>query len=151
VIEYKADGYLTDGFVNYLVRLGWSHGDQEIFTRAELESIFNLESIGKSPAVFDFQKLRWVNGEHIKQAPIALLLAGVEEFLPHVESARLREAGFKALLESLRERSQTLKEMAEACGWYFLADDAVSPPEKERAKGFQSDGRAIYEELIASL
>jgi len=145
VIEYKKDGYLPDAFVNYLVRLGWSHGDQEIFSRSELEKVFNLESIGKSAAVFDFQKLRWVNGEHIKTAPMEVLYEGVCEFL---EKTPERSSGFELLLENLRERSQTLKEMAAATAWYFLPDDSLLIPEAQRKKAFGETAKAAYLQVI---
>jgi glutamyl-tRNA synthetase len=67
VCEYKNEGYLPDALVNYLARLGWSHGDQEIFTRPELENFFTLEAIGKKGAIFDQAKLDWMNGQFLKK------------------------------------------------------------------------------------
>ncbi|HEV8311857.1 MAG TPA: glutamate--tRNA ligase, partial [Burkholderiaceae bacterium] len=66
VTQYRDDGYLADAVVNYLARLGWSHGDDEIFTRAQLIEWFNLDHLGKSAGQFDETKLRWVNAQHIK-------------------------------------------------------------------------------------
>lgn len=132
VIEYKKDGYLPDAFVNYLARLGWSHGDQEIFTRTELESVFCLDHVGKSSAVFDFSKLQWVNSEHIKMTPIPQLtellcdelksrgILGSAHGKEHCENIKLSEnRRFQKLVENLVERSKTLIEMADKCGWYF--------------------------------
>ena len=69
VTQFAEDGYLPDAVVNYLARLGWSHGDDEIFSRAQLIEWFNLDHLGKSAAQFDEAKLRWVNAQHIKAMP----------------------------------------------------------------------------------
>ncbi|MFN8389181.1 MAG: glutamate--tRNA ligase [Bdellovibrionota bacterium] len=154
VIEYKKDGYLTDAFVNYLVRLGWSHGDQEIFTRAQLESVFDLENIGKSAAVFDFQKLRWVNSEHIKLAPMEELLDSSSEFFAELGfdlAAHRNEPRFQLLIHNLRERSTTLRELAQNSAWYFLPDTAVPIPPESKAKFFTPDLRAPLEKLTEAL
>jgi glutamyl-tRNA synthetase len=135
VIEYKKDGYLSDAFVNYLARLGWSHGDQEIFTRHELEQFFSLDSTGKSAAVFDFEKLLWVNAEHLKTASAATIIDGLTEFLPKetTDISRLRDdVAFLKLIDSLRARAKTLKDIAEGCHWY-LSDDAQFQVAEEAA------------------
>ncbi|MEX2437758.1 MAG: glutamate--tRNA ligase, partial [Candidatus Babeliales bacterium] len=74
VLEYKRSGYLPDAFFNYLVRLGWAHGDQEIFTREELIPLFTLEAVGKKGSIFDQQKLDWLNGMYIRQSSAAELI-----------------------------------------------------------------------------
>ncbi len=129
VFEYKKDGYLADAFVNYLVRLGWSYGDQEIFSRAELEKCFSLESIGKSPAVFDLTKLQWVNAEHMKASSGAELAPQVAEFLEE-EGLKAKDLvedpRFHKLIESLKERSKTLLELAKGCRWYFVTQEQFS-------------------------
>jgi glutamyl-tRNA synthetase len=140
VIEYKADGYLPDAFVNYLVRLGWSHGDQEIFSRAELERIFDLESIGRSAAVFDFQKLRWVNSEHIKQVPLEELSDGLADYFiaeGRDFTALRQQNGFRLLIDALRERCSTLRDMAADCGWYLTSDTALVLADESKRKLFQ--------------
>ncbi|MFA4967357.1 MAG: glutamate--tRNA ligase family protein, partial [Candidatus Margulisiibacteriota bacterium] len=68
VIEYRDQGYLPDAMINYIAKLGWGHKDQEIFTRQELIDLFTLEGVGKTPAIFDFEKLTWLNGQHIRSA-----------------------------------------------------------------------------------
>lgn len=73
VLAYRQEGYLPDALVNYMVRLGWSHGDQEIFTRDELIKFFSLESVGKKSAIFDYAKLEWVNSVYIHEASSAQL------------------------------------------------------------------------------
>lgn len=75
VPEYKKLGYLPDAFVNYLVRLGWAHGDQEIFSRQELIDFFSLDAVGKKGAIFDIQKLNWLNGVYLRESSAPLLIA----------------------------------------------------------------------------
>lgn len=81
VMEYKKEGYLPDALINYLVRLGWSHGDQEIFSRKELIDYFTLEGVGKKGAIFDREKLNWLNGVYIKKMSDADLLSYMKNSL----------------------------------------------------------------------
>jgi glutamyl-tRNA synthetase len=73
VMQYRDDGFLADAVVNYLARLGWSHGDDEIFSREQLVAWFNLDHLGRSAGQFDETKLRWVNAQHLKTTPDATL------------------------------------------------------------------------------
>ena len=84
VDAYRALGYLPQALRNYLVRLGWSHGDQEIFSEAELISLFDLPQIGRSPARFDFAKLENLNGHYMRASDDATLVAAFEQVLPFV-------------------------------------------------------------------
>ena len=84
VDAYRAMGYLPAAMRNYLVRLGWAHGDQEIFTTEEMIAAFDLPAIGRSPARFDFAKLESLNGHYIRQTPDADLVAALEDLLPHI-------------------------------------------------------------------
>jgi glutamyl-tRNA synthetase len=88
VTQFAEDGYLPDAVVNYLARLGWSHGDDEIFSREQFVSWFNLDHLGKSAAQFDEAKLRWVNGQHIKAMP--------DEQLAPLVAAQLAKRGITA-------------------------------------------------------
>ena len=81
VTQYAAEGYLPDAMVNYLARLGWSHGDDEIFSREQFVAWFNLDHLGKSAAQFDEAKLRWVNAQHLKATADETLAAWVKPFL----------------------------------------------------------------------
>jgi len=85
VMHYADDGFLPDAMVNFLARLGWAHGDDEVFTREELVAWFDLKHIHPAPARFDAAKLRWVNHEHIKRAPFQMTLTPQHEFVsePH--------------------------------------------------------------------
>src|SRR5271168_3146770 len=77
VLQYQQDGYLPDALLNYLVRLGWSHGDQEVFTREEMIANFDIKDVNKSAAAFDPEKLLWLNQQHMMRAPIGALAAGL--------------------------------------------------------------------------
>jgi len=122
VDAYRAMGYLPAAMRNYLVRLGWSHGDQEIFTTDEMVAAFNLESIGRSPARFDFAKLESLNGHYIRATPDTDLVSALESVLPHIEGGDLLAAKLSpdlraqiaAAMPGLKERAKTLVELFEA-------------------------------------
>jgi glutamyl-tRNA synthetase len=127
VMDYREMGYLPEALINYLVRLGWSHGDQEIFTREELIREFSLAAVGKSAAVFNPEKLLWLNQHYIMSYPPERL---VEAMLPF-----WRERGFDAsdhrfvakVASDLRTRAKTLVEMADSGGFYFREEVAYEP------------------------
>ena len=129
VEAYRAMGYLPEAMRNYLARLGWSHGDDEIFSTDQLVEWFNLESIGKSAARFDFAKLENLNGHYIRQTPDADLLAQFVDFLPHVEGGKevlsqIDEAMMAKLLRAmpgLKERAKTLVELMKSSAFLFAA------------------------------
>ena len=81
-MAYREQGYLPQSLVNYLARLGWSHGDQEIFSRDELIEFFSLDHVTKSPGVFDEEKLQWLNSHYLKEMPAAELARELTPFLP---------------------------------------------------------------------
>jgi glutamyl-tRNA synthetase len=120
VQAFRDMGMLPEAMVNYLARLGWSHGDQEIFSRDELIRLFDLGQVGKADAVFDRAKLEWVNHHWIKEAPAARL---ADELAPFLERAGLPVPADRAWLgrvaESLKERAPTLVEMAEQAAFYL--------------------------------
>jgi glutamyl-tRNA synthetase len=124
VMAYRDLGLLPDALVNYLVRLGWSHGDQEIFTRAELIEYFTLEQVGRSPAVFNPEKLEWLNAHYLKAMSTAELATLA---IPFLEAQAIPVPQDRMLLEqavaTLKERAHTLVELARLARFYFV--DAV--------------------------
>ena len=113
VMAYKEMGYLPQALVNYLVRLGWSYGDQEVFTKEELIQKFSLENVGKSAAVFNAEKLLWLSGVYIRQEKAETL---AELLLPFLQARGLIPRSSAWLIEvvkTLQERSKTLVEMAD--------------------------------------
>ncbi|RYG10098.1 MAG: glutamate--tRNA ligase [Burkholderiales bacterium] len=113
VTQYAKEGYLPDAMVNYLARLGWSHGDDEIFSREQFLQWFNLDHLGKSAAQFDETKLRWVNAQHIKATPDDKLAEQVAPFLTAQVLAALDAPRRVAACALLKDRCSTLVELAD--------------------------------------
>jgi glutamyl-tRNA synthetase len=116
VTQYAAEGYLPDAMVNYLARLGWSHGDDEIFSREQFLQWFNLDHLGKSAAQFDEAKLRWVNAQHMKALADNKLAELVLPFLNAHALAKLDGARRVAACALLKDRCSTLVELADWMG-----------------------------------
>jgi glutamyl-tRNA synthetase len=122
VDAYRAMGYLPAAMRNYLIRLGWAHGDQEIFTTEEMVAAFDLPAIGRSPARFDFAKLESLNGHYIRATNDADLIAALEQLLPHMaggqELTSKLTPGLRikllAAMPALKERAKTLVELFDA-------------------------------------
>ena len=149
VLAYKEMGYLPEGLLNYLVRLGWSYGDQEIFSIEELIEKFSLENVGKSAGIFNPEKLQSINGDHIKgkePGKLAPLL------LPFIRAKGYEiEEGQKLnkVIDSLKVRSKTLVEIADQAEFYFTGEIEY---EREAAEKFlKPDVVDILEELIGGL
>ncbi len=124
VLQYRDDGFLPQALLNYLVRLGWSHGDQEIFTPAEMTEYFDIEGIHQSAATFDREKLLWVNQQYIQTMPMAELR---EQAAPHFVAAGIDtsdSARLETVIEAQRTRAKTLVEIAEKSRPFFGELDA---------------------------
>ena len=135
--EYQHKGYLPDAMVNYLVRLGWAHGDQEVFTREELIAAFRLEKVGAAPGVFDHAKLDWLNAHWIRTLPGDRL---AELLVPFWEPAGVNckavdtrgPAWVAAAVPLFVERVKTLSELARAMAFLFATPAAFEPKAVER-------------------
>lgn len=115
VMDYKRGGYLPDALINYLVRLGWAHGDQEIFTRQELINYFSLENVGKKGSIFDMVKLGWVNSMYMREIKNEVLLLEMKELRPRLQ-AELNgwsEEQILGLIDLYKQRTRTLNELAD--------------------------------------
>lgn len=152
VTAYRGMGLLPEGVVNYLARLGWSHGDQEVFTVRELIEKFSLEAVGRSPAVFDLDKLLWINGQHIKRAePLRVIGLVEEEFacrgvaLPE----GLTDAWRKGVFAAAAERSRTLLEMADQVACLYTEDVTIEP--EAAARGFKGEAVPVLEQVAERL
>ena len=140
VDAYRSMGYLPAALRNYLVRLGWSHGDQEVFSTQEMIDAFNLSSIGRSPARFDYAKLENLNGLYMRQSDDRELLEALKVILPEIGPARglgpelspELEAKFLAAMPGLKERAKTLVELLDSA-FYLYAQRPLQLDEK--AKG----------------
>ena len=126
VLEYREAGFLPEALLNYLARLGWSHGDQEIFSLGELTALFDLKDVNKSASALNPDKMIWTNQQHILRAPVERIATEL--------AARLRARGIdpgardlNAIVEAQRERSRTLVEMAENSVFFFAAPSSYEP------------------------
>lgn len=147
VLEYQKEGFLPDALLNYLVRLGWSHGDQEFFTREEMIAAFDIAHVGKAASAFNPDKLLWLNQQHIIKAPRATLVAGLQEQLAMLGVVCDDEVLLGGVVEALRERAKTLKEMA-AGSLFFFREPVMD--EKAAAKHLTPDALALLSELRAA-
>lgn len=167
IMQYKEMGYLPEAMVNYLVRLGWSYGDQEIFSLEEMKEKFSLDSISSSAAVFNPEKLRWLNHHWINQKPpseIAKLLVGHLEtmgLVPPETAVKMREerfgpddaAGFfgperiEKIVVAQREKAYTLVEMAELSRYFFVEEPEMD--QKAVEKFLTPQIKPVLERLVA--
>lgn len=135
VMQYDEDGYLPEALLNYLARLGWSHGDDEIFSMEQLTAWFTLEHCSKSAAQFDFEKLKWLNNHYLRQRSGQALAGCI--------AARVREEGFSVasgpslaeVCEVLKDRAQTLNELAEQVVMFYATPSPASPELSEKLQG----------------
>jgi glutamyl-tRNA synthetase len=157
VDAYRAMGYLPAAMRNYLVRLGWSHGDQEIFSTAEMIRAFDLPQVGRSPARFDFARLESLNGHYLRQADDTELVAEIERLLPHVAAgAQLKakmtpalRARLIAAMPGLKERAKTLVELIESAH-YVYADRPIAIEDKAAAL-LNAEVRGMIADLLRDL
>lgn len=120
VMQYRDDGYLPEALLNYLVRLGWSHGDQEIFTIDEMVEHFTLEAISKSASAFNTDKLLWLNHHYINTLPAEKVAVHLDW---HIKQQNIDTSNGPSLVELIKllgERCKTLKEMAESCHYFYV-------------------------------
>ncbi len=157
VDAYRAMGYLPEALRNYLVRLGWSHGDQEIFSTREMIEAFDLPQIGRAPARFDFAKLESINGHYIRQARDSDLVAEIERLLPHIANgAELAakftsdlKAKFCAAMPGLKERAKNLVELIDSAQFLY-AERPIAIDQKAKPL-LSPQACAIIAELLPDL
>ncbi|MFD1344616.1 glutamate--tRNA ligase [Litorisediminicola beolgyonensis] len=150
--EYQVMGYPASGMRNYLARLGWSHGDDEVFTDAEAKEWFDLDGIGRSPARLDFKKLENVSGQHIAMAEDAALLHEIEAFLDAAGKNPLTSPQKDALMRAmycLKDRAKTLPELIEKA--HFALTETPIEPDEKAAKALDPVSRGILSELTPQL
>ena len=149
VMSYKELGYLPQALINFIVRLGWSYGDEEIFSMDELIEKFTLENVGKAPGVFNPDKLDWLNSHYIKQETNQKL---AEQLLPFLEKRDIRVDDKDYLVRvigGLKERAKTLDEMAEKASFYFF--DTIDYEPKAAKKFLTPEISPVFVDVIAGL
>ena len=150
VTAYRDMGYFPEAVVNYLVRLAWSYGDQEIFSRQELIEKFTLENVGKSAGVFNPEKFLWVNFHYLKSRPLAQL---ADEIAPYIKAKGYSVPQDKKWLEkmiaTLQERAKTLTELVDAAHYYL--SENISLDDKAAKRFLTRDALEPIESLIQKL
>ncbi|BCA79715.1 glutamate--tRNA ligase [Desulfuromonas sp. AOP6] len=149
VMAYREMGYLPEAMVNYLVRLGWSFGDEEIFSMDELIAKFSLENVGRSAGVFNPEKLLWLNAHYIKTGDPVRLGHLVKEFLQKDGIDTSAGPDLAAVVKTLQDRSKTLIEMAQGAAFYFKSEVEFDQTAVE--KFLTADKRPALEAVICHL
>lgn len=152
VMQYRDDGYLPEALINYLVRLGWGHGDQEIFSREEMINYFELDHVSKSASAFNTEKLQWLNQHYIRELPPEYVAKHLEW---HYKDQGIDTSNGPALTDivsMLAERCKTLKEMASSSHYFFeefeTFDEAAA---KKHFKGNAAEALAKVKEKLTAL
>ena len=140
ITEYREAGFLADAVVNYLARLGWSHGDDEVFSRQQLIELFDLAQVGKTASRFDQQKLDWLNAHYLRESAPEALVAEVTRLLD-VDTSNGPDLA--AVIPTLQERSKNLIELASGARFFYQRPDAFD--EKAVNKNFKEDTEALLD------
>jgi glutamyl-tRNA synthetase len=149
VLAYREAGYLPEALLNYLARLGWSHGDQEIFSLDEMTALFDITDVNKSASAINPDKLAWINQQHLMRLPPAQVVPELRWQLERLGVSAPDDAVLEAVVLAQRERSKTLKEMAEASRFFFEFPARID--EKAAKKHLGNDARPVLEGARASL
>jgi glutamyl-tRNA synthetase len=152
VLNYRQEGYLPNALVNYMVRLGWSHGDQEIFTQDELIKFFSLESVGKKSAIFDYAKLEWVNGVYIHEASSAQLQSTITDFIDPEWRNKVQQwsdAQVEKSLEIYKGRVKTVGHLAQTVT--ELYDGPSEYAKEDIGKWMTTTASGLFDRLITVL
>jgi len=146
VIQYRDDGFIPQALLNYLLRLGWSHEEQEIFSREEMIDLFKLDNVNVAASTFNTKKLIWVNEQYIKTLPAEEL---AEHLQWHLDNQNLDVSNGPAIIdviEAHRDRAKTLKELAETIRYYY--EDFTEYDEKAAKKNFKTATPGILQNLL---
>jgi glutamyl-tRNA synthetase len=151
VLQYEEEGYLPDALLNYLVRLGWSHGDQEVFTREEMIADFDIHDVNKAASAFNPEKLLWLNQQHMMRAAPATLIPYLRAQLRRLGCDSADQKLLEGVIVAQRERAKTLKEMAVNSRFFFI--DRIDIDPKAAAKHLSGDSLQtlvkVRERLVA--
>ena len=146
VTQYRDDGYLPEALMNYLARLGWSHGDEEIFNREQLIAWFDLSSVNRSPAKFNPEKLHWLNQQYIKETDNARLSELVIPFLKN-DSCEINDGPDLTLVVALlKERINTIEELADAAVYFYRP---LEPKGELKRQYYSIETKLIVDDLMS--
>ena len=149
VLQYREEGFLPEAILNYLVRLGWSHGDQEFFTIEEMTQLFDIADVNKSASAFNVEKLTWLNQQHMMRAPAARIVPVLRWHLDREGIQASDEAQLEQIVVSQRERAKTVREMALNSVFFFRAPTAYD--EKAVRKHVTADVLAMLADAAKDL
>jgi glutamyl-tRNA synthetase len=138
VMEYKSMGYLPEALLNFLIRLGWSHGDQELFSMDEMLEFFDPKDINRSASAYNAEKLLWINAQYIKELPFERIEEDLKFFGTDISQIEKKEL----LVNSLRERAKTLKEFAQ------MVENIITPPTEYVAKAVKKFVKEPSKEIL---
>ena len=147
VLQYQEEGFLPDALLNYLVRLGWSHGDQEVFTREEMIAAFDIHDVNKAASAFNPEKLLWLNQQHMVRAEPRGARAALSLSARRIGLDSDDDALLEGVIVAQRERAKTLKEMAQNSRFFFTDDVEIDP--KAAAKNLTAEQAPVLAELRA--
>jgi len=149
VLHYREEGYLPEALLNYLARLGWSYGDQEIFSLEEMTRLFDIKDVNKSASAINPDKLAWINQQHLMKLSPARIAVELCWQLERLGVDASKGPALEPIVEAQRERSKTLKEMAQASRFFFEAPAAYD--EKAARKNLNAETRPLLEQARAVL
>ena len=149
VLQYRDEGYLPEALLNYLVRLGWSHGDQEVFSIEEMTALFDIADVNKSASAFNGAKLSWLNQQHMMRAPLSRLVAPLRWHLEQEGVVPGNDAQLESIAAAQRERAKTMKEMALNSVFFFRAPQTYD--EKAVRKHVTADVLPLLKQLQQDL
>ncbi len=149
ILSYRDEGILPKALLNYIVRLGWSHGNQELFSIEEMIDLFDLNNINKAPASFDYDKLLWLNQNYIQSVEISEIVSLLQYHLESLSINSLDGPNLKYVIENLRDRSKTLVEMAQGCIMFYKDFDSFDSELAKRL--FKEESKPILEDLVGKL
>jgi glutamyl-tRNA synthetase len=147
-MQYQEDGYLPEALLNYLARLGWSHGDEEIFSREELIEWFDLSSISRSPAKFNPEKLHWINQQYLKRTDNSRLAELVVPFLNKDNCHISGGPNLTRIVDLLKERVNTIEELADAAVYFYRP---LEPADELKTQYLNTETKSLLADLIEKL
>jgi glutamyl-tRNA synthetase len=151
ILEYRSEGILPEALVNYLARLGWSHKDQEIFSRDELVELFSVSGLSSSAAAFDPEKLLWLNSHYIKESDVSRLASLLAEQFAARGIADADMATLEKIVPQYQPRARTLAEMADEAAVFLIDDEAVEYDEKAVRKVLTEEAVSRLREIRSLL
>ena len=149
VMQYRDDGYLPEALINYLVRLGWGHGDQEIFSREEMIELFDIHSVSKSASAFNTEKLQWLNQHYMRSLPAEHVAKYLQWHMDAQGIDTKNGPALEAIIPVLSERAKTLKELAASSRYFYQEFEAYD--EKAAAKNFKPEAVEPLAKLLEKL